>query len=143
MAWIDCPECGKPTTDHSPICTHCGESIVDEKDQPEQTDHTKEVMSDITSHTKNTPSNDSEFKAGQLVQLKSGGPVMTVKGSPYSRHWDDWEARSLYLIPRAGDCVNYFFNTDITCQWFDDGGDAHEDSFPHTSLVPFRADTDS
>ena len=147
---VTCPFCGDTEKywprdmDDTRRCPSCGKIVSENKYQILEDNGVEEkpkaVMSDITSHTKNNPSNDSQFKAGQLVQLKSGGPVMTIKGSPYSKHWDDWQARSLYLIPRVGDCVNYFFNTDITCQWFVDG-DLHEGSFPHTSLEPCRAET--
>ncbi|ULB09567.1 DUF2158 domain-containing protein [Cereibacter azotoformans] len=33
-----------------------------------------------------------EFKPGDIVQLKSGGPAMTVEGraSPGGKYWCDW-----------------------------------------------------
>ncbi|WP_409433176.1 YodC family protein [Litorimonas sp. RW-G-Af-16] len=57
----------------------------------------------------------SEFKNGQIVRLKSGGPKMTIKGA------DD------------GD-----FDTPVwACQWFDRNGKLHHDSFPEDMLDVF------
>lgn len=56
-----------------------------------------------------------EFKPGDLVRLKSGGPVMTVS------EWDeDYEQ--------------------FTCDWFDDKKQPQQRRFPATSLETFEDD---
>ena len=50
----------------------------------------------------------NQFKLGDTVQLKSGGPIMTIT-----------EIRE---------------NKFIRCKWFDAGGDFKADSFPSASL---------
>jgi uncharacterized protein YodC (DUF2158 family) len=65
----------------------------------------------------------NEFKIGQVVQLKSGGPRMTVSD------------------------VDYEDDLPVCCLWFDGNGQLQDGDFDHEVLVaymhqpPFRGDS--
>ena len=86
----------------------------------------------------------TEFYEGQLVQLKSGGPVMTVSALPalpkkplagvapigsmyYGLEKSEWEKWRLACLKAR-----------ITCEWFDAGNCLQISGFPQTSIRPYQ-----
>ena len=54
MAWIKCPECGKPTSNTSPTCMNCGKTVRAEEarqvEEPrEASEETKAKLADVAS----------------------------------------------------------------------------------------------
>ncbi len=66
-----------------------------------------------------------KYKTGDLVQLKSGSPKLTVEG---------------YRIPSDTDELNCHFDGGVYlgCQWFD-GAKLESGEFPEESLEPAAA----
>lgn len=59
-----------------------------------------------------------KFKIGAVVNLKSGGPDMTITND---KHGTDTE-------------LGEIFNGEYTCSWFDDKGNRNNYTFPQDSL---------
>lgn len=68
------------------------------------------------------------FKAGELVRLKSGGPVMTVQ-----RIIGKEEEISFQRIDDYIRMIKGFREGDIVCQWFEDN-ELKFAAFPSTSI---------
>lgn len=66
-----------------------------------------------------------KYKTGDLVQLKSGSPNLTVEG---------------YRMPDESDELNHHIDGGVYlgCQWFD-GAKLESGEFPEESLEPARA----
>lgn len=60
-----------------------------------------------------------KFKTGDVVQLKSGGPEMTVRG---------------YETGINANLENYESDTEVVCEWFDDKNQVQQRSFDQDSL---------
>ena len=69
MAWIDCPECGKPTTDRTALCTHCGKSIVNKKDESVEDDKKNQCQPEQYA------GQDSEAKVQKFKEVHSDRPT--------------------------------------------------------------------
>jgi len=62
---------------------------------------------------------EQKFKPGDVVQLKSGGPEMTVRG---------------YKMIQPFDAPAYPSDTEVECEWFDDKNQRQKGTFNQDTL---------
>lgn len=70
-----------------------------------------------------------KFKTGELVQLKSGGPKMTVR-----RILGSSEDVSFQMIDDYIKKIKGFNDGDVICQWFE-GNELKDGAFPKESIT--------
>jgi uncharacterized protein YodC (DUF2158 family) len=70
-----------------------------------------------------------EFTTGDVVQLASGGPKMTVQRIA------DRDPNYLFKTQDAVLKMSGFTGGDVVCQWFGDNGKVESDVFKPTMLI--------